>query len=72
LEKEDLMEKVRPIAQIHDELIFEIEENLMEKISPKIKEIMENILIKQPIDNNLKIIPLIVDPKVGDNWSELK
>ncbi len=61
------MEEVRPVAQIHDELIFEIDEKLVEKISPKIKEIMEGVLEKYPIDKKLKTIPLLVKPKVGEN-----
>ncbi len=51
------------ILQIHDELIIEIKENLIEKNIPKIKKIMENAY-------QLKV-PLIVDVSQGDNWGEL-
>ena len=84
------MKDVRPVAQIHDELIFEIDEKLVEKISPKIKEIMESVLKLNPIDTifqesrperdtrdqttgltsdkkKLKTIPLLVEPKIGEN-----
>ena len=72
LEKNKLIENVKPIAQIHDELIFEIKEDLVKKISLKIKKIMENVLEKNPIDKTLNLIPLLVKPKIGKNWSELK
>lgn len=72
LKSENILNEVKPIAQIHDELIFEIKENKMNEIIPKIKEIMEKVLDKNPIDKNLKKVPLIVEPKIGDNWSELK
>ena len=72
LEKENLLEKVRPLAQIHDELIFEIDKKIIDEITPKIKKIMESVLDKNPIDKKLKKVPLIVEPKIGNNWSELK
>ena len=72
LEKENLLEIVRPVAQIHDELIFEIKENLIDEISPKIKQIMENVFQDFPLKEKKQLAPLLVEPKVGDNWSELK
>lgn len=53
------------ICQIHDELLFEVKEEIVEKISIQIKEIMENIL-----ENNQ--IKLKVSYSIGDNWLEAK
>ena len=54
---------VRMILQVHDEIIFEVKEELAEKIMPKIKEIMESVY-------KLKV-PLVVEVKSGDNWGEI-
>lgn len=54
---------VHMILQIHDEIIFEVKENIAKVIAPKIKEIMENAY-------KLKV-PLVADIKVGDNWGEM-
>lgn len=51
------------LLQVHDELLFEIRANLVEKISAKIKDIMENV---HKFD-----VPLTVDVKYGNNWSEM-
>ncbi len=51
------------ILQIHDELLFEVREDKLEEIAPKIKKIMENIFQFE--------VPLKVDLKIGDNWKEL-
>ncbi len=56
--------EVKMILQVHDELIFEIEENLLKKVNKEIKDIMENIV-------QLKV-PIIVDSEFGDNWGEMK
>ena len=52
------------LLQIHDELIFEIEENKVEEINKRFVEVMENILVLD--------VPLKCSVSVGDNWGELK
>jgi len=52
------------LLQIHDELIFEIREDIVEEIGSKFKNIMENIL---ELD-----IPLECSVSIGDSWGELK
>lgn len=52
----------RMIMQVHDELVFEVNENQVEKISAKIKDLMENAAQLS--------VPLIVDIGVGNNWGE--
>ena len=62
IKKEKLGEDVRMLLQVHDELLFEIKEDLVKQIAPRIKEIMEKII-------QLKM-PLVVDVKVGKNWGD--
>ena len=54
------------LLQVHDELIFEIEEKYIEESSALITKIMEN--------NHLQykdfIVPLTVDYGVGNTWGE--
>ncbi|MFA5993927.1 MAG: DNA polymerase I [Parcubacteria group bacterium] len=53
----------RMILQIHDELIFEVKEDLADEFAQKIKTAMEQVY---PLK-----VPLVVDVKVGDNWGEV-
>jgi DNA polymerase-1 len=55
--------EVRMILQIHDELIFEVKEDLVKKFAEKAKEIMEKAY-------KLKV-PLSVDVSIGKSWDEL-
>lgn len=50
------------IMQVHDELVFEIPENLIKEISFKIKDLMENVVKLQ--------VPIMVNVGVGNNWDE--
>jgi DNA polymerase-1 len=52
------------LLQIHDELIFEIQEDRVEVIGNRFRDIMESII-------TLKV-PLECSVSVGDNWGELK
>jgi len=63
LEKE-YQDRAKMLLQVHDELLFEVEEDLISEFVNQIKEIMENII-------KLKV-PIIVDVKQGDNWEEME
>jgi DNA polymerase-1 len=54
---------VRMILQVHDEIIFEVKEDAVEKLAPKIKEIMEDVYKLR--------VPLVAHVKIGDNWGEV-
>lgn len=54
---------VKIILQIHDEIIFEIKDFLIEKISLELKKIMENAFELS--------VPLVVNIKKGKSWNEL-
>ena len=56
------------LLQIHDELIFEVDEKKLNQSSKTIKEIMTSVK-----DSNLHSfsIPLLVDVNSGDNWGQL-
>ena len=66
--KEKLDDKVFLLLQVHDELVYEIANDLVKKIAPKIKEIMESVL---PLAET-KEVPIVVDMLAGDNWSNIR
>ncbi len=54
----------RPLLQVHDELIFEVEDEWLEVIAPQFHEVMVGAV-------ELKV-PVKVDVEVGGNWKELE
>jgi len=56
--------KARMILTIHDELIFEIADDILEETSREIKNIAEG---SYPVS-----VPLVVEIKTGRNWGEMK
>ncbi|MFA6340616.1 MAG: DNA polymerase [Candidatus Paceibacterota bacterium] len=66
--KENLEEKVKMTLQVHDELVFEVDEKLPKEIVLEIKGIMENIVSK----DMSKGIVMKVDASEGRNWKEME
>jgi DNA polymerase-1 len=56
------------LLQVHDELVFEIESGLVQKLAPKIKKIMEEIIPQK----DLRGIPCIAEGKAGPNWGDMQ
>ena len=56
------------LLQVHDELVFEIEEDRVAGLAPKIQEIMENVVPEK----DRKGIPFLAEGKVGKNWGEME
>lgn len=50
------------ILQIHDELLFEVPDDQVDKLAKKVKHIMENVMTLS--------VPLVVDISIGKNWGE--
>jgi DNA polymerase-1 len=52
-----------PLLQIHDELLFEVEESKAEQVAESISKIMTGVFEGQ--------CKLNVEVKIGDNWGDL-
>ena len=61
----------RLILQIHDEIIYEVDETRAEDFSKKVITIMENVFKDSYIHFDSKV-PLVVHTSIGKNWGELK
>jgi DNA polymerase I len=54
------------LLQVHDELVFEVPENEVEKTLPVVKKVMEDA----PLPAVSLSVPLAVDAHAADNWDE--
>ena len=66
LAQSGLGEKVRMLLQVHDELIFEVEDEAADVAMPVIVHTMENAALPAL---ELKV-PLKVDARAASNWDE--
>jgi len=56
--------EVRMILQVHDELLFELPEGLVNEVAGEVCRLMAATM---PLD-----VPVVVDAKVGPNWGEME
>ncbi len=68
LEKEKVLDQVKIILQIHDEVIYEMKEEMVSKYADKIKKIMESVVTREEVGG----VPIISECSVGKNWGEMK
>ena len=54
--------RVKLLMQVHDELVFEVEESALAEIESKVQELMESAA-------NLEV-PLVAEAGSGDNWDQ--
>ncbi|MDP2933551.1 MAG: DNA polymerase, partial [bacterium] len=52
------------LLQVHDELLFEVEQDKVEHYAKKIKKIMEQAIALS--------VPVVVEGKVGDSWGKME
>lgn len=68
LKERKLSDDVRMLLQVHDELVFEVRDALVEKEVPVLKNIMESVL---PLEETREV-PIAAEAKVGKNWDEME
>ncbi len=71
LNKKGLLSKVHLVLQIHDELVYEIEDDVLEEADKIIKQAMEEVLERSYLHYKTDI-PLLVRSGFGDNFGEVK
>jgi DNA polymerase I len=55
-------DQAKMLLQVHDELVFEVDENIADELAPKLAEVMQSVLQLS--------VPLIVEVGKGKNWDE--
>ena len=55
-------DQVKMLLQVHDELVFEVDESIADELASKLADVMQSVL---------KIsVPLLVEVGKGRNWDE--
>ncbi len=68
LEEENLKNKVNLMLQIHDEMVFEADEDVIKKVAPKILSIMESVVPKEKTHG----VPIIANAYIGARFDEME
>jgi len=68
IKKSKLVDEVKMLLQVHDELLFEIKEEYANEVALEIKKKMESIISTK----DSKGVLFVTDVSVGKNWGEME
>lgn len=71
LKKAGILEDVRLLLQVHDELVYEIKEDKLKQAMKIIENAMRNAIPSEFLEN-LEPVPLEVSASYGKTWEDLK
>ncbi len=71
LRNERLIEKAHLVLQVHDELVYEVDDDAVEKVSVLVENVMKNVLPREFLKNK-RPVPLEVHVLTGKNWGEME
>lgn len=74
LSEKKLITQVQMVLQVHDELLFEVDESVVEIAIPLIKETMETVLERHQklLNTAYTLPPTPVSVKIGKTWGDLQ
>jgi DNA polymerase I len=68
IRKEKHEQDMHLILQVHDELVYEVKDSLVNEVIKHFKQLMEKALPKEKTLG----VPIIAEVQVGDNWGEMR
>ncbi len=71
LKEENLAGKAKLILQVHDELVYEVDDGAVREVSVLVENVMKNVLPQEFLKGR-RPVPLEVHVSAGSNWGELK
>ena len=61
-------EKVKLILQVHDELVYEVDESLTEEAAKEIRAVMEGVAPEKELAG----VPIVAEAAIGEDWGNMK
>jgi DNA polymerase-1 len=68
IEKKKWRDSVKLVMQVHDELVYEIKENLAQEAAKEIQKVMEGVVPSARLSG----VPITAEAKIGKHWGEMK
>ena len=68
IEKNGWREKAKLVMQVHDELVYELDEKIAEEAAREIRRVMQSAAPSEKLSG----VPIIVETSIGPNWGELR
>lgn len=60
--------KVKLVLQIHDELVYEVDESIAEKVAQEIRSVMESVAPEKELAG----VPIVAEAAIGKDWGDMQ
>ncbi|MBI2610622.1 hypothetical protein HYW60_01660 [Candidatus Kaiserbacteria bacterium] len=68
IEKNGWRDRARLLLQVHDELVYEVEENDAEGVARALRDIMESVVPSEKLSG----VPIVAEISIGPNWGDVR
>jgi len=68
IEKRGWRDKAKLVLQVHDELVYEIKEDIAEEAAALIRDVMEGVVPK----GELSDVPIVAEAAIGKDWGSME
>ncbi len=68
IEEKKWRDQVRLVMQVHDELVYEIDEKIAVEVAQEIRRVMESAVPSERLGG----VPILAEAAIGKNWGDMK
>ena len=68
IEKRGWRERAELVLQIHDELVYELDEKIAEEAARAIRDVMESVAPRDLLSG----VPILAEAAMGNDWGTMK
>ena len=68
IEKRGWCERAELVLQIHDELVYELDEKIAEEAARAIRDVMESVAPRDLLSG----VPILAEAAMGNDWGTMK
>ena len=68
IEKNGWRDKAELVLQVHDELVYELDEKIAEEAAQAIRGVMESVIDAKELSG----VPILAEAAIGGDWGTLK
>jgi DNA polymerase-1 len=68
IEKKKWRDSVRLVLQVHDELVYEVETNIVREVATTLRSVMEGVVTSDMLSG----VPILAEASMGPSWGELE
>lgn len=68
IKKNNWNEKAKLVLQVHDEIVYEVDDDIIEEVGKSLKKVMEGVMKSKETHG----VPIVTEAHIGKNWNDME